>query len=906
MLISRVLTLTTLSFAFFSLYALFYSLYQTQLKFHDTSDLNILIQDNSTEWFKPKVKVVMVIVDALRFDFLLNYKNIDQDPLLKNHKFRSFNQAFYKHPEKFVVVRAKADIPTMTILRVPCLMTGNVPRLGSVLTAFGALPAEEDSIPRQIYRQNRTSYFSGDPILKEYFPKYIKSENKINSFNVRDEHVDDISHNYIFQKLKEKSFDFLITHLLRLDHMAHVTNLYSPQVRLALDDIDKFLVRLMNTIDDNTMLLIAGDHGMTVKGRHGGDSKQERHTAIVAYHKKGFKKYKGKSSSLKRVMRSVNETIEQVHQIDLVPTLAMLMGLPTPFSNMGQILNDFYPSGDYFDHHPKCPKTTTFEPAFDMQLLHDNHLNTLQVWNYFKKYHEGQSLFTSEEFANVTKLFQETEAFYKAAQELISQSRQCEDSFHTATVHAIERSQQLSNDIYRLVQTKTPHDLVIFWQALTILALVVVSFILLIQYLYNTKDSELIEWKKPESWTAKTLISTAIVLTLIWICMLSNSPRMMRPITSTVLGLAIYLVGSSVLFLFSKPRDNNPYDAVNTSEVNAMNTTEVSLEKQQKPSLITLESFFILQSPFISIGAAILIVYLFYLTHVFVLDKYYFTSRVAYTPAVFALFASARFFFRYFKVSHILIALPFIFAITQDFAHIPLLATEEHLILMALLLIADWLYAEFQFSLHKLKAGKLWSAQYLIPFIALVYYHYIKDPTTEYVQITLPRLIWVMLSLSSIAGFLLCRPWKIIKRNIQVNFVLFLILMQMHRKLLYFAIFLSLMRIVSFVFKNAKFRNYLYPLVMGLISYVGLFSLGYQDRKLPRSFEQAFVGVHDFHLGFSLFLFSCAFLSTIILGMLFMSFYSQDLELQEVELGKKNEEELSYSKLLLLKEIQIS
>ena len=497
MLTSKAFIAATVAFAFFSFYALFYPLYMTQLKFHDTSDLNLLTQDNSTRWFEPKVKVAFVIVDGLRFDYLLNNENIDHDPALDNHKLKKFNKAYFKKPERFVVFRALADLPTMTVLRVPCFMTGNVPRLGSVLTAFGALPAEEDSVPRQLYLQNKKSYFSGDPILKEYFPKYLESDYKIGSFNIGDWTVDQPVHTYIDKKIKENNFDFLAAHLLRLDHMGHNTaHLASHQVFNAIKDVDRFLVHLMNKIDNNTMLIFAGDHGMVKGGSHGGDTPQETNTAIVAYYKQGFMKYHHNNRRLKKIMRSINETDDRIHQIDLTPTLSMLMDLPTPFSNMGQTLNGLYPVGDYFPQY-ECPNTTNFDAAFEMQLLHDNHLNTLQVWNYFKKYHEGQSLFSHQEYSQVSYLFQQAEALYKAAQTMIDQSQQCEDVFHKTVTKAIKQSQKLSNQIHDLVSTTTPHDLVIFWQAFVILVLVGISYVLLVQYLYKTKDYEHVTWAFP-------------------------------------------------------------------------------------------------------------------------------------------------------------------------------------------------------------------------------------------------------------------------------------------------------------------------------------------------------------------------------------------------------------------------
>ncbi len=751
------------------------------------------------------------------------------------------------------------------------------PRLGSVLTAFGALPAEEDSIPRQLYLQKKKSYFSGDPILKEYFPKYLESDYKIGGFNIGDWTVDQPVQDYINKKIEENKFDFLAAHLLRLDHMGHKTlNLASHQVFNSIKDIDRFLVHLMNNIGNNTMLIFAGDHGMTKKGFHGGDTPQETNTAIVAYYKPGFMKYQHNNRhNLKKIMRSINETNDQVNQIDLAPTLSMLMGLPTPFSNMGQILNDLYPVGNYLPQ-VECTNKTTFDAAFDMQLLKDNHLNTLQIWNYFKKYHEGQTLFTTQEFSQVSNLFQETEAIYKAAQELIRQSRHCENSFHAATVHAIEKSQQLSNQIHDLVHTKTPHDLVVFWQALTILALVGISYILLVQYLYKTKDYEHITWGFPKSWksVARTIIPIAILLALIFTFMLASSPSIMRPITSAVLVFALCIIGSSVVSLLSKIRENS-FEGVNSTSMN----------EERQPLAFSFKSLFIFQNPLIIAGAVTIIASLFYLTHFFSIDKFVVAELASFTPHIFVLLIGARFSGRYLKFAPYIMAGASLLAIFLGLEENDLLKEKQTILAMGLFLIADWLWGEIQFALYKLKAGKVWSFQYVICFIILALYHLFCDPQSDLVKITLPRVLWALVIVSSLAGFVLKMPRNIIKRNIQVNFVLFLILMQLHRKLLFFGIILSLMRILTFIFKRTQFKNYLYPLLLAFISYFGLFFNGFTDRKLPRDFEPAFVGIHDFHLYLCLFLYGSAMLSTIILGILFMSFYSQDLESQEVKLG---------------------
>ncbi len=888
MLASKAFLLGTIAFAFFSIYALFYSLYMTQLKFHETSSTNLLTQDNST-WFQPKVKVVMVIIDALRFDYLLNYENIDHDPALQVNKFERFNKAYFKYPNRFVVFRARADVPTMTVLRVPCLMTGNVPRLGSVLTAFGALPAEEDSIPRQLYIQNKKTYYAGDPILKEYFPKYLESDyqlGKAGSFNVLDRNADKPTHEAINNALAKNEFDFLGTHFLRLDHMGHSSGLASPQVLHAIQEIDRYLIHLMKNIDNNTMLLFTGDHGTDKTGTHGGGSPQETTTAIVAYYKKGFMKYKHKNRYLKKVMRSVNETHDQVSQIDFAPTLAMLMGLRTPFSNMGQILNDLYPVGDYLSKQD-CPHA-----GFEMQMLHDSHLNTLQIWNYFKKYHEGQDLFTGQEYSKISSQFKKIEAAYKTADQMISENRQCEESLHKIASNAIKKSQKFSKEVHELVATKAPHDLVIFWQGFTILALVGVSYLLLVQYISKTKDYEHITWNLSlKNW--KNLIPITILFTVIWMYNLANDQIIKRPITSSALILAINILGSSIKpFLFN----NKPKEIVSleneSSSIEDKPKDIISLETEsptiENKSFFSFKSFS--QNPLITVGAVMIIGSLFFLTHVISLDKFDISRKKAYAPYVFVLLVGARLSGRYLKLSPFIMTITVMLVFGLGLAKVHDFWSNNGIITMGLLLIADWLWSEIQFTMFKLRAGKIWSFHYLIGFIILVFYHLLGDPKTDFVKVTLHQVMWCVLIASCLASFALRKSRRMIKRNLQINLVLFFTLMQLHRKLLFFGIVLSLMSIVTFIFKRTQFKNYLYPLFLGLISYVGLFSISFSDRRLPRTFEPAFVGIKDFHLVLVMFLYGSAMSSTIILGMLFMSFYGQDLELQDVELGIQKEE----------------
>lgn len=114
-----------------------------------------------------------------------------------------------------------------------------------------------------------------------------------------------------------------------------------------------------------------------------------------------------------------------------------------------------------------------------------------------------------------------------------------------------------------------------------------------------------------------------------------------------------------------------------------------------------------------------------------------------------------------------------------------------------------------------------------------------------------------------------------------------------NRFFLYFSIILSIMRILKHQFKKTSFKNPLYPLMIAFVSYIGMFAVGYLDGRLPRDFGPAFVGLREFHLFFGIIVFSIAMTSTIILGMLFISFYEQEVALEQefVELGSPSKDD---------------
>lgn len=96
-------------------------------------------------------------------------------------------------------------------------------------------------------------------------------------------------------------------------------------------------------MSDDTLLVIFGDHGMTHTGDHGGDSRAETDSAVVFVTK--ARRGMGTVTASPPYYQAFQcpSYSQGISQIDLVPTLATLLGVPIPFSSIGQLIPNFIP-----------------------------------------------------------------------------------------------------------------------------------------------------------------------------------------------------------------------------------------------------------------------------------------------------------------------------------------------------------------------------------------------------------------------------------------------------------------------------------------------------------------------------------------------------------------------------------
>ncbi|TDZ71849.1 GPI ethanolamine phosphate transferase 3 [Colletotrichum trifolii] len=278
-------------------------------------------------------KAVVVVIDALRYDFTVP---VDDDAPFHN-AFPFLHETAVKSPEHAFLRPFIADPPTATLQRLKGLTTGTLPTFVDVGSSFGGTAIDEDNLLMQLKNAGRKIAHLGDDTWWSLFPGYFEANvsRAYDSFNVWDLHtVDNGVIDHILPLLEPESkgkWDLLIGHMLGVDHAGHRYGPDHAAMTAKLQQMDVFIRELVTKIDDDTLLVVMGDHGMDGKGDHGGESDDEVEAALWMYSKRPFF---GRTKPDFKQPPSMAK-IRPVNQIDLVPTLALLLGIPIPYNNLG-------------------------------------------------------------------------------------------------------------------------------------------------------------------------------------------------------------------------------------------------------------------------------------------------------------------------------------------------------------------------------------------------------------------------------------------------------------------------------------------------------------------------------------------------------------------------------------------
>jgi len=262
--------------------------------------------------------------------------------------------------------------------------------------------------------------------------------------------------------------------------------------------MDDLAERIIQSMDDNTVLFIMGDHGMSDEGDHGGGSKGETETVISAYYKKGFIKYK--EPGYETIMKSFKENSSpMLRQMDLAPTLAMLLGLPIPYSNTGQMINDFYINEN---------ENNGFSKEFIEILVRDNYMNMLQTEEYMNSIQEKYKKFPNEAFYSISQKYQDIK---KEAEKFLNQTEKdlSKEETRDIGIRIIKEMQVVSSDVYELIKRSNSYDFFLMTLGITLSICCFFLFLFSLQYLHVLIKSE----KLSQNW--KEDISLSEILAII-------------------------------------------------------------------------------------------------------------------------------------------------------------------------------------------------------------------------------------------------------------------------------------------------------------------------------------------------------------------------------------------------------
>lgn len=357
--------------------------------------------DSSNGCWHPKKfdKAVVLIIDALRYDFTIPFESSQptESPSYYHNSIPVLYDTAINNPSNAFLLPFIADPPTTTLQRLKGLTTGTLPTFIDAGSNFAGTAIEEDNLIDQWKDQGRRLVHLGDDTWHKLFPSHFVPSltHSYDSFNVWDLHTVDngvIEHMLpLLDRRNTSQWDMMFGHCLGVDHAGHRYGPDHPAMKEKLQQMDQFIRDIMDVMDDNTLLVVMGDHGMDGKGDHGGESDDEVEAALWMYSKRpAF----GRSSQ-DYIVPPADAKTRPVGQIDLVPTLAFLLGAPVPFNNLGMPIEEAFigPRGDDWLDLAIVSRVTAaqikrYQKEYDAARTQDESQTIKAIWA------EGEELWT--------------------------------------------------------------------------------------------------------------------------------------------------------------------------------------------------------------------------------------------------------------------------------------------------------------------------------------------------------------------------------------------------------------------------------------------------------------------------------------------------------------------------------
>ncbi|KAI1709253.1 type I phosphodiesterase / nucleotide pyrophosphatase domain-containing protein [Ditylenchus destructor] len=347
-----------------------------------SSCADVVTADRENCWIPAQFnKSIWLVIDALRYDFIEPHKyanNPQPESRYYLGQMPEVSNFLATRPKNARLFRFKADPPTTTFQRIKALVTGSIPAFIEIGDNFGGATVGEDNLADQLINSKRGNVMLlGDDTWLQLLPNRFQRGLGLASFDIKDlETVDNFVIENIYNELNQSDWNLLIAHCLGVDHCGHRYGPYHPEMRRKLNQMDTLIKNITEMMDDDTILFVMGDHGMTATGDHGGESPLELDAALFVFTKNN--------------LSSVADTTigKEVDQIDLVPTASLLLDIPIPFSNLGRVIESL------------MPESIRNKAVY---------LNAIQILRYAQEYTGGMDVTAQEQFFLTLRRFENTD-----------------------------------------------------------------------------------------------------------------------------------------------------------------------------------------------------------------------------------------------------------------------------------------------------------------------------------------------------------------------------------------------------------------------------------------------------------------------------------------------------------------
>lgn len=198
-------------------------------------------------------KAVILLVDALRFDFCLHNSSLAA-PRPHQNKLPVLQALAAPDPASGLshgkLFRFLADPPTTTMQRLKGLTTGSLPTFIDMASNFGSHEVTEDNLLDQLAAHGKRVVFAGDDTWTTLYPTSFTRAVPMPSFDVWDlDTVDREVAKVLTTELRSpRSWDVLVGHFLGVDHAGHKFGPGHPEMGRKLGEMNSVIDKVARSL----------------------------------------------------------------------------------------------------------------------------------------------------------------------------------------------------------------------------------------------------------------------------------------------------------------------------------------------------------------------------------------------------------------------------------------------------------------------------------------------------------------------------------------------------------------------------------------------------------------------------------------------------------------------------------